>query len=195
MPVPGLAFDLDSAYWVMALAGTALFIVKMVLLIFGGDGGDTSADAISDAGTGDAAHHSSGTFALFSIQSVLAFFMGAGWMGLAALKEWQVGNAYALVLSVAFGLFLMVLNAFLMSMLGKLGHEVHVELNTTLGHVGKVYLAIPEAGKGMGEVELSASGRKMIVKAKSTGPAIESFALVTVVEVLDEQIVVVTRRD
>jgi hypothetical protein len=196
MPVLGFVdFDLVSAYWVLALAGTILFIIKMSLLLLGGHAGDASGLPGTDVHAGDAAHQTGSTFAVFSIQSVLAFFMGCGWMGLAAVKEWELGGTQSLLAAVGFGAFLMVLNAFLMSMLSHLTQEFTVELSTAVGHVAKVYLAIPEAGKGTGEVELTASGRKMVVTAKSVGPAIPSFAMVTVVEVLDEKMVVVAPRD
>jgi ABC-type uncharacterized transport system permease subunit len=42
---------------------------------------------------------------------VLAFFMGAGWMGLACLKEWETGSLTAFLASFTFGLALMVMNA------------------------------------------------------------------------------------
>ena len=74
-------WGLDAAVYAgMALLGTALFTIRMFLMFFAGfDGGDIDFDVEDiEHGTG---------FSLFSLQSIIGFFMGAGWAGLAARLE------------------------------------------------------------------------------------------------------------
>ncbi len=76
-----VSFGSDAAaYFVMAIVGTSLFLLRLALSFFGMDG-DTDGALDADGGT-DAA------FSLFSVLSILAFFMGAGWMGLACRVDW-----------------------------------------------------------------------------------------------------------
>ncbi|MFH2008220.1 MAG: hypothetical protein ABI333_16675 [bacterium] len=187
MPVLGIAFDQNSAYWVMALGGTVLYVLKIVLVLIGGDhggDGDVGGDGSTDHGSGD-------TFAVFSLQSVLAFFMGAGWMGLAGLNEWQLSPIATFFLAMGFGVVLMMLNAALMFGVNKLNQEVHYDIKSSIGHIGKVYLVIPKKGDGMGQVEMEVSGRHMVMKAVSEGDEIPSEKMVVVTDVRDGQILVV----
>lgn len=191
----GVAFNQELAYWVLALSGTILFVVKVLLLVFGGDlGGDVhgGGDVHVDVGGGDGSHAGSdAAFALLSLQSVLAFFMGSGWMGLACLEEWHTTSLAAFLAAMGFGFFLMLLNAGMMFGVNKLNQEVTYDLQTAIGHIGKVYLHVPAKGQGMGQVEVTVSGRRKILRGVSQGDEIESGALVKVVEVEDGQILVV----
>jgi hypothetical protein len=182
----GIAFDQNSAFWVMALGGTILYVIKIGLVLLGGDSGDGDL-----GGDGDMDHGSGDTFAVFSLQSVLAFFMGTGWMGLAALNEWMLSPIATFFLSVGFGISLMMLNAVLMFGVHKLNKEVHYDIKSSIGHIGKVYLVIPKKGEGMGQVEIEVSGRHMVMKAVSEGDEIASEKMVVVTDVRDGQIMVV----
>jgi len=189
-------FDQSSAYWVLALSGTLLFVIKVLLVIFGGDFGGGDAHLDVGGGGGDVHHDgSTGVFALFSLQSVLAFFMGSGWMGLACLNEWKTGSFVAFLASMGFGFMLMVLNAGLMFAINKLNKEITYDVRDGVGHIGKVYLRIPEKGGGTGQVEVTVSGRRKILRAVSDGDTIATGALVKVVDVKDGQILVVAPQD
>jgi len=182
----GIAFDQNTAYWVMALAGTVLYVIKIGLVLLGGDSGDADL-----GGDGEMGHSSGDTFAVFSLQSVLAFFMGTGWMGLASLNEWMLSPVATFFLSVGFGIALMMLNAVLMFGVHKLNKEVHYDIKSSIGHIGKVYLVIPKKGDGMGQVQIDVSGRNMVMKAVSEGDEIPSEKMVVVTDVRDGQILVV----
>ena len=191
--VLAVTFNQELAYWVLALSGTILFVLKVLLLVFGGDlGMDSDMGGDVDAGGGDAHHGgSSAAFALLSLQSVLAFFMGAGWMGLACLEEWRTSTLTAFFAAMGFGFFLMLLNAGLMYGVNKLNQEVTYDLQTAVGHIAKVYLHVPAKGQGTGQVEVTVSGRRKILRAVSQGEEIDTGALVQVVAVKDGQILVV----
>ena len=71
-------------YLLLALVGTVFFVLRLlVALFFGSD---------PDFDTGDHFDGPTGTsFSFFSPLSILAFFIGSGWMGLACRIDWQMG--------------------------------------------------------------------------------------------------------
>ncbi|MEM1098292.1 MAG: hypothetical protein AAGH92_05835, partial [Planctomycetota bacterium] len=69
-------------YAILAAAGTALFVLRLGLMLVLGIDGDADID-VSDVGDGAG-------FSIFSILSVTAFLMGAGWMGLVARVDWEL---------------------------------------------------------------------------------------------------------
>lgn len=170
-------------YATMALAGTALFAVRLLLSLLFGLEGDLDLDSTD-------IEHGSG-FGLFSLQSVLGFFMGAGWAGLAARLEWQQSPGVAALIAGGFGGFLMVLSSTLMFGAKKLTHEVTFELNDAVGKTGTAYLTIPAKGKGAGQLRISVSGRSMTVDAISESEPIEAFESALVTEVRDDKVLVV----
>ncbi len=150
-----------SVYLVMALVGTALFLLRLGISLFAGDIGDfETGDASPDAST-DAA------FTLFSLLSVTAFVMGTGWMGLACRIDWGLSRSVSLLLAVGFGTAMMVLASGLMAWTRRLNREVTYDPQTAVGRIGSVYLPVPAAGKGQGQVRVSVSGRMMVMPAVS----------------------------
>jgi hypothetical protein len=163
------------AYGMMAIVASVLFLLRLGLSLFGGDssdGGDLHADhgASSDA-----------SFELFSLLSILAFFMGAGWMGLACRLDWGLARLPSALAATAFGLLMMGLAAWMLAAVKRLNRDVGYDLATAVGKVGRVYLTIPEKGSGHGQVEITVSGRRKIVRAQSAGPKLDAFRDVRVV--------------
>ena len=79
-----IALGYDTAvYLIIAVAGTLLFLIRLAFTYFGGGGGDFEVDGDFDT---------DGAFTFFSVLSILAFFMGAGWMGLACRLDWGLGR-------------------------------------------------------------------------------------------------------
>jgi membrane protein implicated in regulation of membrane protease activity len=179
-----LDFGVDAViYAVMALAGTTLFLLRLIVsLLLGGGGADFDADDLD---------HGGGGFPLISLLSLTAFFMGAGWMGLIARVDWGLGPTPAAFASGGFGFTLMLLSASLMFGARKLTQDVTYDTKTAVGRTGQVYMAIPPKGGGSGQVRVSVSGRSMIVNANSAGPALEAFTDVKVVDVRDDQTLIV----
>jgi hypothetical protein len=128
---------------------------------------------------------------LFSLLSVLAFLMGVGWMGLAGRITWRMGSAPSLILAVFCGLVMMFVAAGLMFYVRRLEHVVQYDLKSSMGKTGRVYLTIPGEGQGEGQVEITVSGRRKVVNARTRGPEIAAFAHVKVVEVGDDESLVV----
>lgn len=167
------------AYLIMALVGTIFFVLRLIFaLFFGGDsGGDGD---LADIGDGD------GAFSMFSMLSILAFFMGAGWMGLTCRIDWELGSMVSALAATGFGVALMVMASGLMAFARSLNRVVEYDLATAVGKTASVYMSIPERGEGRGKIKVSVSGRLKMMDAISNGPPIGEFKSVKVVSVRDD---------
>ncbi len=174
-------------YFLMATIGTLLFLIRLTLsLLAGGD-----IDLEVDVEDGGALGHGNGAFTVFSLLSVLAFFMGAGWMGLAARFDFGLNGPLSAILASGFGFGMMLVASGMMFLTKRLNQEKDYDVETAVGRTARVYLPIPSKGEGIGQVQVTISGRRKILPATSAGPAFESFADVTVQSVMDDETLVV----
>lgn len=185
-----LSLGVDAAiYFVLAGIATLLFLAKLALdATLGGAGTDL------DAGDVDAHVDSTSAFTLFSTLSILSFFMGVGWMGLAARVSWGLGAAASAALATGFGSGLMLLSAALMHGLRKMAHTPRYDAGTALGRTASVYLTIPAKGEGQGQIEVSVSGRRKIMPAVSAAGEIPAFSSARIVDVGPDGVFVVDPR-
>lgn len=171
-----------TIYFVMAIAGTLFFLMKLGLSFFGGDiDYDIDTDFDTDAGS----------YSIFSLLSIIAFMMGAGWMGLIARAAWEVDPLPSGFMAAGFGLMMMFLSATMMWGLAKLNAEPRPNLQTAVGKTAKVYMPIPPKGAGEGQIQVTVSGSLRNITAASVGDAAEAWATVRVVEVRDDGVLMV----
>ncbi len=181
-----LTFGVDAVvYSALALIGSLLFILRLGFSVFGGV--DSDFDMEVDSG-------SDASFGFVSVLSILAFFMGSGWMGLACVVSWGMGHFASGLAAAGFGTTMMVFAASMMFGLRKLTTEARYDLQTAVGHTGQVYLTIPAKGKGRGQVTVTVSGRKKVLPASSTGKEIKAFTAVKVVAVNDDGCMIVEKQ-
>lgn len=158
----------------IAVFSTILFVVKtLIFSLFGGD-----AEVVSDFTT---EFEFETSFDFLSIQSILAFFMGFGWIGLAGLTQWNLKVLPAMAAAVAFGLVLMFASAYLMFLVKKLNKRVVKNYAACIGKTAKAYTAFHPQGEGQIEVEVN--GRLSIEKAfNTTQDEIEAFSKVKITD-------------
>lgn len=176
-----------AAYVVMALVGTTFFVMRLLFALF--FGGDTD----FDAGLHDIATDAS--FSFFSLLSILAFFMGAGWMGLACRVDWDLGSFASAAAAAGFGFAMMLLASGLMMYARRLGRTIEYDLQTAVGRTARVYMSVPAKGSGRGQVEVDVSGRRKVIDAVSTGGKLNQFTSVRVASVRDDGTLVVAPLD
>ena len=165
-------------YLIMALLGTTFFILRLAIALFFGGDGDVDGD-LGDVG-GD------GAFNMFSILSILAFFMGAGWMGLTCRIDWDLNSMVSAAAATGFGFVLMMMASGLMAFARKLNRAVEYDVATAIGKTANVYMSIPMKGDGKGKIQVAVSGRLKTMDAISIGPPIKEFSSVTVISVRDD---------
>jgi hypothetical protein len=175
-------FNQNPAYTILAILGTVLFVLKMALFLIAGDGG---AEADLTDGGGIDGSDGGDSFSLVSTQSILAFLMGTGWIGLAAKQEWMMDDLPALLVAVGFGTVMLLLNSFLTFKIKGLNSIPVVNMKDAIGKTGRAYTNIPKKGAGIGQVEITVGGKQQILQASSSSDPIKSFDSV-IVESVDD---------
>lgn len=186
-------FFSGDALWftVPAVAGTAFFLLRLLLLAFGGIADADVGGMESDAGV-ELHHGDSGLAAQFlSIQGITGFFMGFGWSGYAARfgLGWSLGLSFAA--AIVGGAAFVLLIGSLFRGVRRLEASGTLNLNEAEGALGEVYVSVPERGRGSGQVRLVLRQRQRIVNAVSAGSALPTRTRVRVASVNPDRTVTV----
>ncbi len=193
---------LQKVLALVAIPSSLVLVLQTILMLVGlGSHGDV--DAGHDAMDGGAGHdlpdqvaatyhamdhlHSAeaadtAAFQVFSLRSILAFFVLFGWVGLAMTGE---GAAAWLSILVAFlaGTAGLLLTAWLFYLMQKLQASGNVHLSNAVGQVGEVYIPIPGAFAGSGKVNVMVQDRWMECDAQTAGGTLKTGQSVRVVGV------------
>jgi hypothetical protein len=175
---------------VPALVGTALFLLRLAMMLVGFDGDHShGVDAPSDA------HHADpgDGFKLLSLQAIAAFSMGFGWGGLASMRGSEHGPAFHLLVAAASGVFACFVLAWSFKQLFRLRASGNISIESAVGVAGDVYIPVPLRGHGLGQVRVVIDGRQRIFNAVSdTGP-IQSHEKIRVVAANHDNTLTVVR--
>lgn len=179
----------DYAQWFTgpALLGTAVFAVRLIMMLVGGFDGDIDTDFDADVG-GDAMDggDTEASFELLSVQTIAAFVMGFGWGGLAAYRNLELGPGGSIAVGAAIGFAMMWFLAWLFKVLFSLQASGNISIQNALGTHGVVYAQIPASGQGKGQVRVTVKNVNRIYNAFSEGDEIASQTRVRVVRVNDD---------
>ena len=163
-------FSQHPFYFLLAVVGTILYILKMLMFFIGGDS-DADIEA-SDIDGGD-------NFSIISIQSILAFMMGTGWIGLAAKTDWKMTDGVAMACAAGFGVLMMLFSAFITFKIKGLNSIPKVNYKDIEGAIGRAYTNIP--AEGSGQVEIVVNGSQRVLPARSHDGEINAFDSVVIV--------------
>jgi hypothetical protein len=180
---------METALYFIAGTASAIFLIRLVLMLIGLDsdaggemlGVDATPDAISAHDMADAAD-----FKIFTFMTFIVTFMVGGWASLLFL---EMGWAQWMALSVggAIGFVAALGVTYAMFSMRKLEHDGTLRKFEAKGVKGTCYIKVPEAGAGKGQVQVTIKGRLFTFDAVSDGPEIPSFKPVVVMERLDEK--------
>jgi len=179
MAIPAITVEtIWKLYYYVAIFATILFILKLVLFSITGGDSEVAADFNTETDTDV-------SFNFFSIQSILAFLMGFGWMGYAALQQFGFSQVTTFISSFVVGFIFMAASAGLMFLAKKLEKNVKKDKTTALNKTGKAYTNFEPHSQGQVEVEIN--GQLSVVNAMNdTDEKINSFDAVKVVKVIDD---------
>lgn len=166
-------------YCYLAWFATIFFVIKLAIFwFFGGGDAEVSADFNTETDT-------DGSFHFISLQSILAFLMGFGWMGYAAAGSFEMSFFASLGSAFGVGILFMLCTAWLMSQMKKLEKTVKKDKATAVDKIGKAYTDF--APKGQGRVEVEINGQLTVAEAmNNTEEEIKSFDAIKVVKVENE---------
>jgi len=159
---------IEVIYWASTIIGGTLFILRLGMMLIGGnlgsDGGDISGDAGDIDISGDHADADI-SFKLLSVQGLTSFFMMFGLVGLALLKA----NLHVLITILGgaiAGLVTVGATGVIFSQMKRLQTEGTIKIQNTVGSEGTVYLTIPK--NGTGQVQVIVQGSLKIFDAVSS---------------------------
>jgi membrane protein implicated in regulation of membrane protease activity len=180
---------LEQIYWTVTVPSTLIFVIILIMTIFGADvGGDVETDIDAELADGDSI-----PFQFLSLKNIIAFFTMFGWSGLgflhAGLAVWLV-----IFLSAVCGFLMMVAMAALFYFMSKLAETGTLKMKNAIGRSGEVYLTIPAKREGMGKVQLTVQGTLRTLDAVTDEPEpIVTSSIVEVADVIADQILLVKR--
>ncbi len=176
---------LQQVFWSIAIVFSLLFLIQVVLTLVGVDG-DFDPDAVSEGGN----FSIDPSFTLLSVRSVIAFFTFFGWAGVLALSK-TLPIALTILVALSSGFAAMILVAYTMYFFAQLGEVGNINAKDFLFQTGIVYLSIPGRRKGTGKVHITIKNSLREMDAVTEGETLATGQSVTIVEVLDDQILVV----
>jgi hypothetical protein len=178
---------------VPALLGTAVFVLRILLMLMGGDAdADADFDFDVDGDAGFDGHDSDSSFGVLSVQGIAAAMAGFGWGGIGV----HLGFGWHPASSAAVGVASAVAMVWLLGLILKGMHDLQssgtLTLDSAIGVTGEVYAGIPARGEGRGQVSLVLKQRQRIVDAVSDDRPLPRSARVRVLSVNDDRSVTVT---
>lgn len=148
----------ERVFWGIAIASTILQILMFAGSLIAGSDVDADVDAGSDAGHGDAG------VKFLSVRALVAFFVGFGWAGAMALHH-GYGLEVATLIAFLSGLVFMGVIFAIMRVMMSLRDDGTLNYQNAIGQTCQVYVTIPAARSGRGQVELMIQGRLITVQA------------------------------
>lgn len=178
---------METVLYILAGVSTAFFILRLVLMFIGIEGGDGAdgVDAIDMPGDlHDAA--AAADFKVFTLLTLVVTLMMGSWGSLLLLKFIEQ-PVLALGIGYVAGFGLAIAVGYAVYSLRNLEHDGTVRSFEAEGLKGTVYTRIPEAGAGKGQVQVTVNNRLLTFDAVSDGPEIPSFKPIVVMARVDEK--------
>jgi hypothetical protein len=181
-------------FGVPALIGTALFLLRTIMLLAGAHHGTDfhsgGTDAVDTHGSVDhSVDHdkaSSGAFKALSLQTITAFAMGFGWAGLAALNGFHKPILTSTLMAIFGGVAMVWLLALLLKAMHDLQSSGNISLESAIGREADVYLTVPPKGQGTGQVRVVIDDRMRIYNASSEADAAPTSSRVRIIKANDD---------
>ncbi len=172
---------LVSIYWYCAIIGTIVFIIKTSLPL--DTGAEVNSDFVSVTDT-------DGSFHIFTIESIAAFFMTGGWLGWAAFAHLHYELKISLLISILSGILGMLFFSWLITQFKKLEHVPAVSLDELKDREGKAYTKF--SSKGQGKIQIEFNSKLDIVDAVNySEEEINTFDRIKVIKVENSVVYIV----
>mgnify|MGYP000244044283 FL=1 len=175
--------NITNLYLYVGAFATVLYILKLIIYLFTGGDAEVHADfdSLTDVDT---------SFNFLSVQSILAFLMGFGWVGLASIVQFKTSVILSVVLAVIIGLIFMFLSAYLMFLIKKLDKRVQINLDDFVGTVGRAYTAFKPNAEG--QIEITLNEQLSVLSAVNlSDEEINAFMPVKIAKVEDNKIYII----
>ncbi len=177
---------IESTYWTIAIASSAVFCIQMALTLLGVGETDGTMDF---GGDGDADFHTGdtldtgGAIQLFTIRNAVNFLLGIGWGGVCFYDT--IPNIHLLaIVAILCGVALVAAFYFMFRGLMRLESNGSFHIQESVGQICDVYLRIPAHRGGQGRIQISFHGSVQELPAITDGEEISSGTKVRVLGVV-----------
>lgn len=177
---------IQQIFWGCAIVATVIFLIQFLLTFIGLDGTDGGdLDFAGDASLDGDTLDTGGAMSLFSIRSIVNFFVGFGWGGV-CFADLIESTTLLMLVSILVGLAFASLFFFIWRQARKFEANGTMRIADCEGRTARVYLRIPAKGEGMGKVQISVGGSIHELDAQSTGEAIPTGTNVRVTGIITD---------
>lgn len=175
--------------WIITLTASLIFVIQTVLTFIGMDTdsgldiSDPGADAPTDPGTFP--------FQLFTFRNFVNFFLGFGWTAITLAGN--LHPAVVILISILVGIALVAAVMYIFYLMSKMEQSGNIETGSAIGCRGSVYLTIPGNRTGEGKVQIGIQGAIREFDAMTDGDTLPNGCPILVVEVLYDNMLLVTK--
>tara|TARA_B110000196_G_C20802064_1_gene500646 strand:- start:55 stop:648 length:594 start_codon:yes stop_codon:yes gene_type:complete len=186
LQVPTEMTSLEETYWIIAILGSAIFVIIFALTFIGGGDTDMEADATAlhadDGGVG---------FQFFTFKNIIAFFTIFGWTGIVCIDN-QLSNTGTIIISSIAGLLMMVTTSLLFFWMRKLAHSATLKISNAIDAVGEVYLPIGANRSKIGKIQIKVQGSLRELEAITDAEEdLKTTSIVKVIAVISDELLLV----
>lgn len=176
---------LAKIYWLIAIIGSFIFIIVMIMAFVGGDADDLEdIDSEIDADTGIG-------FQFITFKNLVGFFTIFGWSGIACMDA-GLPMPLTIVISIISGLVMMTIMAALFYFMMKLTDSGTLKYKNAIGAIGEVYLTIGADRTKIGKVSVRVQGAVRELEALTDSfTDLKSGTIIKVVDVTENGILIV----
>lgn len=146
-------------FYGVGIIAAILLVIEAIMTLLGMDHHNVGDVSFENPGLG-----------MLSLRSITGFFFGFGWSGVVALKSGlMLPQAIAVACGVGFiflvGIYLLMRAMFSLRASGTLDYQ------NAVGQIATVYVTIPPARSGSGQVEVLIQGRLQVIASMTMHPS------------------------
>ncbi len=154
-----------KVFYGIGMISLMVVVVQMLMTLIGFDADGLDGGFDLDVGDVDA----STGIGLFSSQTLGAFFLGFGWMGVAAISS-GASVWLGVLLAALCGVLAMLAMFYMIKSLLKLQSRGNLDYSSVIGEEGTVYVTLPGNDEdGGGQVQILIQGRLTTASARKHG--------------------------
>ncbi len=183
----------------VAVPATIIIVIQAVFAMFFSEEPETEVDNYSAPDVDDI-DDISGKFdargvQFFTIRGFLTFFAIFGWSGIFFLKL-DINTYLSLAFAIGLGFIFMVITAYIFSFFVSMQNSGNMEIESSIGLDGTVYIRIPANRSGVGKINAVVSGRYAEFDAMTDSEEIiPTGAVIKVVGLVNETVLLVKSKE
>ena len=144
---------MQQTFWMIALIGTVIFLIILVLTFLGSD---HDSDVHTDVSDTDADDGGVG-FQFFTFKNLVAFLTIFGWTGLVCINS-NYSTGLTIFISTVAGILMMLATSSLFYFMYKLAENGTMNIQNAIGVSAEVYLPIKANRANIGKVSINIQG-------------------------------------